>query len=166
MILTCPRCATRYLVEDDDVGPAGRKVRCSACGDEWRAFADADPPLGAGWAAIPEEPAPAPEEPPSPSLVETPPQEPLRLAPPPTPDEPNEPAEAPTLFAPIAPRRAPAKRATGRSVLIGLLIALVIALLAAFALRDQVVRAWPGARAAYAAFGLSTPAPGPAPPHG
>lgn len=36
MILTCPRCAARYVVGEDQVGPQGRKVKCTACGEIWR----------------------------------------------------------------------------------------------------------------------------------
>jgi predicted Zn finger-like uncharacterized protein len=43
MILTCPECATRYFVEDERLGEAGRSVRCAACGAKWTARAE--PPL-------------------------------------------------------------------------------------------------------------------------
>lgn len=37
MILTCPRCATRYVVGEDQARPQGRKVKCTSCGEVWTA---------------------------------------------------------------------------------------------------------------------------------
>lgn len=35
MILTCPSCATRYVVDPRSVGAAGRRVRCVKCRHSW-----------------------------------------------------------------------------------------------------------------------------------
>jgi len=35
MIVTCPACSTRYLVDEQNLGATGRMVRCSQCGHSW-----------------------------------------------------------------------------------------------------------------------------------
>jgi predicted Zn finger-like uncharacterized protein len=46
MLIICPDCATSYEVEPEDLGPAGRKVRCTSCGSVWRAVPpEADPDI-------------------------------------------------------------------------------------------------------------------------
>ena len=41
MILTCPACATQYVVKDGAIPAGGRKVRCAACKHSWQQ--DPDP---------------------------------------------------------------------------------------------------------------------------
>ena len=38
MDIACPQCAAVYELDDSTVGPTGRKVRCAACGEVWRAM--------------------------------------------------------------------------------------------------------------------------------
>ncbi len=35
MILSCPSCQTRFVVDPDAIGEGGRRVRCAKCGDSW-----------------------------------------------------------------------------------------------------------------------------------
>jgi predicted Zn finger-like uncharacterized protein len=37
MLIICPDCETSYEVEPADLGPSGRKVRCTSCGSVWHA---------------------------------------------------------------------------------------------------------------------------------
>ncbi|MEA1938285.1 MAG: zinc-ribbon domain-containing protein [Pseudomonadota bacterium] len=38
MILNCPSCKTRYLIDSFAIGDEGRQVRCANCGHGWRQF--------------------------------------------------------------------------------------------------------------------------------
>jgi predicted Zn finger-like uncharacterized protein len=44
VILTCPKCATRYHVDPASLGAGGRTVRCAGCGHRWAAKPPVDVP--------------------------------------------------------------------------------------------------------------------------
>jgi predicted Zn finger-like uncharacterized protein len=176
MILTCPKCATRYLVEDSEMRAEGRKVRCSVCGEEWRvergAAADDEspPPLApvadhlgtnAAESGGVEVAAAGDAEAAATSVLAA---EPLSLPP----REAPAPAEDSPFVSPIGARaRTPAKpapkpRSGANWGLAALVILAVVVIL--FGFRREIVRAWPAAGGVYAALGIpATPRPAAAP---
>jgi len=69
MILTCPSCTTRYLVDPAQLAPRGRTVRCAKCGETWHQDPPADLPLRLETPLPPSFTQPASEEPKLPALV-------------------------------------------------------------------------------------------------
>jgi predicted Zn finger-like uncharacterized protein len=66
MILTCPRCSTRYHVDAAGLSAGGRIVRCASCGERWKVKPPADTPqiveFGPAPLEAPRLPVSAPEE--------------------------------------------------------------------------------------------------------
>ena len=133
MILTCPECATGYFVEDGQIRPGGRTVRCAACGARWKAHPEGALELVASDTA---------------GVVAK---------------EPAEGAEEAVLSGEDLPRafrdRAEDERRMRRAALIGaawaasaVVVALVIVLGIVF--REQVVGGWPQTASLYAAIGM------------
>jgi len=177
MILTCPQCATRYLVDDGQMRPEGRKVKCAACGEEWRVSAEGEN-IPAPAAAPPELPIPEPIPPePSPEPVadpvvgtvapvvegvdqdDSPPAAPVVVV--------AEPPVLESLF--VAPINTDSKPAASKgsgplsNLLLGLVILAVLAA-AAFAFRMEIVRIAPKTAPIYSAFGIPMKAPPPPTP--
>ena len=131
MILTCPACRTRYLVNEQDLNrPAGRTVRCASCGHTWRQ----PPPLE----RYDREPAAGPVAPRVEPELEVPPR--------------PEPLPVP------APQRRPRRRLGVGWVVVGMLfLLLALAVLVAIIARSEVVATWPAVSPLYALAGLPVP---------
>jgi len=139
MILSCPNCSARFLINANALQPTGREVRCGRCRHQWF--------------ATPPEPDPLEledEAPPKPS------------APPPLPPPLAEPAAA------IEPRPIPKgsnlpviakQKRRGVGTILGwvALVLVVIALGVAIAERDTVMARYPETRPLYGAVGFETP---------
>ncbi|MDQ1154461.1 MJ0042-type zinc finger domain-containing protein [Brevundimonas sp. SORGH_AS_0993] len=142
MILTCPACATSYFIPDDAMGPNGRKVRCQACGEVWRATSE-DPleltlsPEPRAVASAESATPPSSADPEPESLAETP-------AP-----------ELPKAFRARAEQQRRLRRAAAHGVVWAGLAAVFIGLIvSAFLFRVEIVRLLPRAASAYALAGI------------
>jgi predicted Zn finger-like uncharacterized protein len=137
MILTCPDCATRYFVEDERLGEAGRSVRCGACGVKWTAKAEApleltqSPDLG----ALAQEPRAATE--PAAELRDLPAD------------------ELPKVFRGRAQTKEKVREAAASGVVwAGLVAGFALIIGIAVLLRQDISTLWPRAAAVYAMAGM------------
>jgi predicted Zn finger-like uncharacterized protein len=127
MILTCPNCASRYVVDDAHVGPSGRTVRCSNCKTAWRAEASAAPLELAGVKEL---------------------TEPARAA-----DLPGE--ALPKQYRARVQQRVEARKAAAAGMVWGGMAAVLAGLLVlAVVFRSEVAQLWPKTASVYAGMGL------------
>lgn len=142
MILTCPACATSYFIPDDAMGPNGRKVRCQACGEVWRATSEEPLEL-----TLTPEPrvVSAPDPSPAPVAADA---ELDTLAETPAP-------ELPKAFRARAEQQRRLRRAAAHGIVWAGLAAVFIGLIAsAFVFRVEIVKTLPRAASAYALAGI------------
>lgn len=134
MILTCPECATRYFVEDERLGVAGRTVRCASCGAAWKA--QTEEPLEL--TATADEGALAHE-----ASAEKPPE----IAP--------EAAALPKSFRAKAEQQRKVRQAAAAGVVWGVMGAVFAVILGcAYAFRVDIVKLYPRAAGAFAMVGV------------
>ncbi len=133
MILRCPQCATRFLVDPATLGPAGRTVRCGACGHHWHQGPAAVRDLAVSPAAALPVPVAAP--------IEAPEAEP----------RPAKPA-----------KRRRHRSVRGQMLSLALTVAiLAVVLLAGYRFRGDIVSRWPESVRLYEALGVLAPPPEP-----
>jgi predicted Zn finger-like uncharacterized protein len=147
MILTCPECATRYFVQDDTLGAAGRTVRCTNCKSSWHATPTPEAQARAPLELVLDDEEGAVARDPYDLDVE-----PAAAAATPA-DLPGE--ELPKLFRERVKRSERLRKAAAAGAVWGLLSAACVAALGAAAVyRADVVRAWPKTASVFAAVGL------------
>ncbi len=158
MILTCPKCATRFLIEEGQIGEGGRTVRCSACGEQWRATPNGSAPAPLDRVAEdPETQAPGTLSAVFESEAEGPVPEAIPA------DVHATDAELGPIVAPITMQsRGGAVREPGLNLAL-IVVAVIAVMVAVYAFRAEIMRVAPAMRGAYSAIGLAPASPSPQP---
>lgn len=132
MILTCPNCASRFLLPAQALAPSGRRVKCSSCSSKWFQLPDPDEMLADMEAKIRDIPeAVKPERPPA------------------------------AIHPPAEKRRRIAKVIKIPYLSYGAAALVFLAILTAFVvLKPVIMRIWPPAAVLYEMMGLPVEIPG------
>jgi predicted Zn finger-like uncharacterized protein len=134
MLLTCPKCALSYAIDEAQLGPQGRTVRCASCKTTWHA-------------EKPEEPIELPLE----KAVEKPATGLKEV----------KAKKIPSLYRDMIESQKRHKALMAQGIIWGALAATFVAMLGtAFLLRVDLVRAFPRLGGAYAAVGVPVNAAG------
>jgi predicted Zn finger-like uncharacterized protein len=151
MIVTCPNCQTRYLIDDAAVGDvAGRRVRCASCGNLWTYSSEAEA-IHAAVAELTAEAAMANTTSEGPPVGEPGRTEP-RIQSPPHPLGPTA-MGRPSVSAELLP--AAARRRRHRAAGLALIVLVAAVALGAILGRDKIIATWPAAAPVYATLRLS-----------
>jgi predicted Zn finger-like uncharacterized protein len=140
MILSCPNCSARFLINAAALQPTGREVRCGRCRHQWFATPPNEPELLELEDEAPPPPGPPPPLPPP--LVE-----------PAAPVEPRPIPKGSNLPVVAKQRRVSVAAILGWVVLAAIVIAIGIGI----AERDTVMARFPETRPLYGAVGFATP---------
>ena len=129
MILTCPKCATRFFADEKAIGTAGRRVKCDACGEIWSS-AGADDAADLSSPTAPEEDAVTGVE---------------RAGA----------TETPLFVERVSAMRNTVRRPSRAPLVVGLVF-VAIAIVAMFVFQRQIERTFPGASTVYRSVGLGS----------
>lgn len=169
MILTCPNCDSKFRVNDDAIGPKGRKVKCRNCAHTWHAMPEgaensAPPPPKAAPKPAPE-PAPVIDDdpvppPPPPAAPPEPEPDPKPMPPPSGMDDSAPPASDPPPIPPgedfvLRQRQPKVEKKSPVMAWVILVVILVAAAGAGYVFRTSIVAAYPPIAKIYSLVGIN-----------
>jgi predicted Zn finger-like uncharacterized protein len=148
MILTCPNCSARFMIDGHALGTGGRTVRCGACGHSWLQLPEpgaAEPEAGFAPPPLPPSGAPPEAEPDAAPAAE----------------EKRDKRRGRRKVLAEAEAGAPPRRRGVSRVLVWFVFVFIVAalVLGGYKYRQQIVDIWPPARKLYQVIGLAVDSP-------